>query len=52
MIESKNNEQATLFENLIKITKFFYQEQLKQHDFKEKMKLEFLDLQNDNQNFI
>ena len=29
MIESKNNEQATYFENLMKITQFFYHEQVK-----------------------
>lgn len=52
IIEQTHNEQSTLFENLMKITKFFYQEQIKQIEFKTNLKQDLLELQDDNRRFL
>ena len=44
IIEQTHNEQSTLFENLMKITQFFYQEQIKQIEFKTNLKQDLLEL--------
>ena len=52
IIEQTHNEQSTFFENLMKITQFFYQEHIKQIEFKTNLKQDLLELQDDNRRFL